>query len=220
MSSMEFTKTSGKVEAVKARMKDEPDGALDYYIIPGNDAQEMVLHRPDARPLQWMCESRTVNSHLVVSRKKPKPDILVEACYANQVRQELRITNLKDDFDVVELSEECSNWIEWLASQAAKARVGIDPRMISYEESRILELRLAERNSDYKVIYPQKNYVDSIRKQRKIRARRKLISAWHFGPQARCTNADQTGNIKVQDVSRMEVPSRHPWTIIFRHASP
>ncbi|KAF8324475.1 peptidase M24, structural domain-containing protein [Cantharellus anzutake] len=139
-------------------MKAEPDGGLDYYIVPSEDAHQSEYTAPSDRRREWISGFTGSAGTCIVSRSEAHA--FTDSRYFIQASQELDKNWTLHKVGLPGVKP----WQEWIKDRPRGSRIGIDSRLISHEAATALASALNARYS--KLVFPRVNLVDKLWKTR------------------------------------------------------
>ncbi|KAF8069893.1 Creatinase aminopeptidase, partial [Lyophyllum atratum] len=148
--------TSDKLESIRCHMADY---ALDYYIVPSEDAHGSEYVAESDQRRQHISGFYGTAGQAIVTMSSAY--LITDSRYWLQAKEQL-----DRNWTVVKAGGrgEPKDWIEWLIARAKDARIGIDARMISHENAMLINSKIIRTNS--KLTHPPENLVDHVWKDK------------------------------------------------------
>ncbi|KAF8655608.1 hypothetical protein AX16_002990 [Volvariella volvacea WC 439] len=138
--------------------------SLDYYIIPSEDAHGSEYVAASDKRREFISGFTGSAGQAIVTPTKAY--LITDSRYWLQARQQI-----DGNWTLVRAgaANEKRDWIEWLASQAKDAKIGIDARMISYEKANLLKSKVEPLGC--KLYYPPQNLIDLVWKDKPTKSK-------------------------------------------------
>ncbi|KAL0070038.1 hypothetical protein AAF712_002935 [Marasmius tenuissimus] len=136
---------------------------LDFYVVPNEDAHQSEYVAASDKRCQYICGFSGANGHAIVT---PSQAFLV----ADRRYWDQALAQIDPNWTLIKAGsmDQPLDWIDWLASVIGpNSRIGIDGRMISYEKATLLKHKIKLVGA--KLVYPTRNLVDLIWKERPTR---------------------------------------------------
>ncbi|KAJ7162266.1 Creatinase aminopeptidase [Mycena filopes] len=148
--SLEKPDTGPRLDALRTIMEKD---ALDYYIVPSEDAHQSEYVSASDRRREYISGFSGSSGQAIVT---PSGAYLVtDSRYWLQAQEQLDGNWTLVKAGGVNMPKD---WIEWLVNRAKSCKIGIDARMISHAQATLLTSKLSALDS--KMIYPPQNLVD------------------------------------------------------------
>ncbi len=166
---------------------------IDYYFIPNSDAHQNEYLPEASKRYQYLSGFTGSNAEILVGRDKAF--FWTDGRYAEQAAQELPA----DLFTIFIFKQaESSSLQAFISESIRKARIGVDPQIITLRQAEAL--RTASHLSDSELVFLTPNLIDQIwlRRPALYHSKISVLSEQHAGQSA------QEKLIKLQDYLRAE----------------
>ncbi|GLB45010.1 putative peptidase M24B family protein [Lyophyllum shimeji] len=152
----DYGDTAERLEDLRRNMATH---ALDYYIIPSEDAHGSEYVAESDQRRQFISGFYGTAGQAIVTMSSAY--LFTDSRYWLQAKEQL-----DRNWTLIKAGGvgEPKDWIEWLVNRAKDARIGIDARMISHEKAMLINDKISQTNS--KLVYPPQNLVDLVWKDK------------------------------------------------------
>ncbi|KAF8312866.1 Creatinase/aminopeptidase [Clavulina sp. PMI_390] len=160
-----------RLAELRELMKAEPEGGLDFYIVPSEDAHQSEYTAPPDRRREFI-SGFTGSAGVAIISRSGAAHLFVDSRYWVQASRELDHNWTLHKVGATSSGDEKTGggtvhiqpWNEWLKDRPRGSRIGIDSRLISHEHATALSAALNARYS--KLVFPRVNLVDKVWKSR------------------------------------------------------
>ncbi|KAG6902507.1 hypothetical protein C0995_015699 [Termitomyces sp. Mi166 len=132
---------------------------LEYYIIPSEDAHGSEFVAESDQRRHYISGFYGSNGLAIVTSNSAY--LFTDARYWSQAQEQL-----DGNWTLIKAGSVNGpkDWIEWLTERVRDSRIGVDARMLAYEEAMVVNEKIQRTNS--KFVYPPQNLVDLIWKDK------------------------------------------------------